>query len=79
MVSESRHFLHLLVGLYGKMGVMVNFLVYATCLVAGAYGVALRTDLSVDRRAATDLKVDLGYEVYYGIYNSTTKLNIWKG
>ncbi len=27
----------------------------------------------------TNLTVDLGYEIYQGVANTTTKLNTWKG
>lgn len=30
-------------------------------------------------RAASNLTVDIGYAVYQGVRNSSSKLNVWKG
>ena len=44
-----------------------------------AFDSALTKRQSSGNASSSDLVVDLGYELYQGVANSSTGLNIWKG
>ena len=61
-----------------SFAVLTSLLFVVGSALAGPFDSALRARQATNGQSS-GLTVDLGYEIYKGYYNATSKLNIWKG